>query len=136
MKRLGPAGTILVLTILAVWAYILFAPNDRPDMFGPLSGCYRGRGPLAAVKMTISPPGRLDVQNESFTVKIVQDKIGFSLLPDRRITYDPAIPNYLAIEHANPLLMRISDDHRSITIPAAVAGVVFEKATCSAAPAG
>jgi len=73
----------------------------------------------------------LNVQRETLKVAVVEDKVGFSFFPDRRITYDPAFPSQLVIDSYHPLLMQISADRRSLTVPGEARDTVFQKVACS-----
>jgi hypothetical protein len=125
------SAVAIVLVVLVAWAFILFKPSRRPDLMNSLAGCYRGDGQLAGVEMVISPEGMLNAQGQTLKVTIAQDKIGISFLPDRRITYDPAFPSKLVLDSSGPLLMRISADRRSVTIPGEAPDIVFQKVACS-----
>lgn len=124
-------GALILFSVLVSWAIILFHPSRRPEVLPSLSGCYRGVGPLSAVEMVLSPSGTLALQGHALKVEVAEDKGGLSLLPDQRLTYDPAFPSRLAITSASPLLVRISGDRRSLTIPGGVADIVFKKGPCS-----
>jgi hypothetical protein len=110
---------------------MFFKPSRRPDLMPSLAGCYRGDGPLSGVAMAITPEGVLAAQGQVLKIVVTKDKIGISFSPDRRITYDPAFPSKLVIDSSGPLLLRISADRRSVTIPGDLPEMVFRKAACS-----
>jgi len=125
------AGIAIVLIVLGAWTVMLLRPSTRPDLMKSVAGCYRGDGSLADVEIAISPKGVLNAQGQTLKGTVTEDKVGFSFLPERRITFDPAFASKLIIDSASPLLLRISADRHNLTIPGDVPNVTFKKESCS-----
>ncbi|HEV2531869.1 hypothetical protein [Phenylobacterium sp.] len=118
------------VAILALGLRFYFHENSqRSDLLPTLAGCFQGREQLAGTTLTVSPNGRAALYGQEFTVTPIEDKIGLSLRPSRGIVFDANSPSKLIIG-ARQLLLRLSADRRTVTIPGDAGGAELQRQPC------
>jgi hypothetical protein len=131
--KISPAigGGLILFSIIAIWAVILFRSNARPDLLPELAGCYRGPAALQGPEVRVSKSGEMSSGKMRVAVSINLDKVGISFLPDEKIVMNLAGGGGIETRSGHPLLLRIADDHRSFSIPdESGPDVRFDRVSC------
>jgi hypothetical protein len=124
------ASAAIVLAVMVGWAFILFEPNNHPQIVEAVAGCYRTADSSSVFR--IQREGWLVVDHDQTKVTGYEDKAGEALLPDAKVLMiDIGDKAKLVLDSGNPLLLRISADHRELTIPSeTIAPVSFQRTPC------
>jgi hypothetical protein len=109
---------LLIPAIVVIgWGYIIFWPNNHPELFPIVAGCYRNATGVNKVIVKISRNGEFSYGALHTHITITEDKVGYSFLPKQKIVVNPNVTGAIAIDHGYPFLLRISADYQSFAVP-------------------
>ncbi len=123
----------LVIPTIAVigWGYIIFWPNDHPDMFPILAGCYSNKTNKKSTIVRVLSTGELSSGGLKTSVSIKYDKQGYSFLPKEKVVASPTGEGRITTDDGYPLLLRIGTDDRNFAVPDENGpDMIFEKIAC------
>jgi hypothetical protein len=111
--RLGTA--LLLCAIVAAWSYVWVSSRRTSPISWWHVGCYKGPQGFKDVEFHITRQGALTFPGATVPVRISNDKVGYSFLPERRIVLDIR-KHALAVARGYPDLLRINSDG-SVYVP-------------------
>lgn len=124
-------GGLILLIVVGIWGVIFLRSDSRPNLLPALAGCYRGPTTLLRPEVRVSKSGEMSSGNVRVVVSINLDKEGISFLPAEKIVMSLTGSSGIEKRSGYPLLLRISEDHRSFLVPdESGPDVRFDRVSC------